>query len=95
VHNRAEKRKYEVIKKQEEDNEVYKRRYKPIRVLEQEGREAGLQKEIGNDNKGFQLLFKMGYKPGTSLGKPSEIEDKRIIEPIPLEMKGDRKGLGI
>lgn len=31
--------------------------------------EEGLQQSLQNDNKGFAMLLKMGYKPGSGLGK--------------------------
>jgi hypothetical protein len=39
--------------------------FKPKAVVEHEKREEGLQSAISSDNKGFALLAKMGYKPGT------------------------------
>ena len=58
--------------------------------LEKEKREEGLQKSLDSSNKGFSLLAKMGYKPGESLGKAKTGR----IEPIPIEIKNDRGGLG-
>ena len=46
------------------------------------------QKPIQKDNKGFQMLEKLGFKPGTALGKNG------ISEPIQVELKSDRSGLG-
>ena len=37
--------------------------------LEKQLRQEGLDVPIADDNKGYSLLLKMGYKPGTSLGK--------------------------
>lgn len=37
--------------------------------LEKQLRQEGLGIPIADDNKGYSLLLKMGYKPGTSLGK--------------------------
>ena len=59
-------------------------------VLESERREEGLQKSLDSTNKGFALLAKMGYKAGESLGK-SKIGR---TEPIPIEVKNNRTGLG-
>ncbi|KAI1320633.1 hypothetical protein EDD11_000156 [Mortierella claussenii] len=46
---------------------------KPLHVREKEAREKGLEKEIGEDNKGMAMLLKMGFKKGGTLGavKPS------------------------
>ena len=59
-------------------------------VLEAEHREEGLQKSLDSSNKGFALLAKMGYKPGDSLGKSKT----GIVEPIGIEVKNNRGGLG-
>lgn len=44
-------------------------RQKTYKEQEQESREAVLQNSISNENKGFALLQKMGYKVGQGLGK--------------------------
>ncbi|KAF9951546.1 hypothetical protein BGZ70_000936 [Mortierella alpina] len=41
---------------------------KPLHVREKEAREKGLEKEIGEENKGMAMLLKMGFKKGGSLG---------------------------
>lgn len=35
---------------------------KPLHVREKEAREKGLEKEIGEENKGMAMLLKMGFK---------------------------------
>ncbi|KAL8585400.1 hypothetical protein ACOMHN_063178 [Nucella lapillus] len=75
-------------KKQKEANE--KNKVKPKRVLEQEKRTEGLSTAISTNNKGFSLLQKMGYKPGMSLGK----KGTGRVEPVPIQLKTDRGGLG-
>jgi hypothetical protein len=88
-------RQKKIEQKRKESNESNKEKFKPFRVLEEEARNVGLNKQIGSENKGFQLLSKMGYKPGTSLGKRDFSEpSKGLKEPIMLEVKSDRKGLG-
>uniref|UniRef100_A0A914CIC5 G-patch domain-containing protein n=1 Tax=Acrobeloides nanus TaxID=290746 RepID=A0A914CIC5_9BILA len=57
---------------------------------EQQRRDEALNKPVSVDSIGFVLLEKMGYKPGTSLGKG----DDGILEPISLEIKTTRTGLG-
>lgn len=42
-----------------------------IKVLEEQRRQEGLEKAIDSNNKGFSLLQKMGYKPGSGIGKNS------------------------
>lgn len=39
---------------------------------------------------GFEMLMKMGYKPGHGIGKTQS----GIVEPISVEVKADRQGLG-
>ncbi|KAL5008229.1 hypothetical protein ScPMuIL_013810 [Solemya velum] len=67
-----------------------KSKTKPRIQLEKEKREVGLGEAIGSQNKGFALLQKMGYKPGMTLGK----RGTGISEPVPIEVKNDRAGLG-
>lgn len=53
--------------KQKETN--INNRQKTYKEQEKESREAALQSTISNQNKGFALLQKMGYKAGQGLGK--------------------------
>uniref|UniRef100_A0A4W5JRC2 G patch domain-containing protein 11 n=1 Tax=Hucho hucho TaxID=62062 RepID=A0A4W5JRC2_9TELE len=68
-----------------------KNRQKTIKELEQESREAAQHSTISNQNKGFALLQKMGYKAGQGLGK----QGAGRVEPIPLNIKTDRGGIGM
>jgi len=43
-----------------------------VKALEEQQRQEGLEKAIDSSNKGFSLLQKMGYKPGSGIGKNSE-----------------------
>lgn len=43
-----------------------------VRASEEQRRQEGLEKAIDSNNKGFSLLQKMGYKPGSGIGKNSE-----------------------
>lgn len=64
------KRVKEAMKKDELHREKnLKNRQKTYKEQEQESREAKLQSSISNENKGFALLQKMGYKAGQGLGK--------------------------
>ncbi|PAV86142.1 hypothetical protein WR25_24447 [Diploscapter pachys] len=64
--------------------------------LEKERREEALSKPLDESSKGFALLAKMGFKPGMSLGKKKDENDlgSGIKEPLPLEVKDTRTGLG-
>lgn len=61
------KKAYEREEKQKQ--KALENKVKPKKVQEQEKRDEGLQAAIGSSNKGFALLSKMGYKPGTAIGK--------------------------
>ncbi|PSN56852.1 hypothetical protein C0J52_08269 [Blattella germanica] len=52
---------------------------------------ARLGEPIDKNNKGFELLQKMGYKPGTSLGK----QGNGRTEPVPTVLKFNRHGIGL
>lgn len=60
----------ETMKKeaQQKENNI-KNRQKTFKEQEKESREAALHSSISNENKGFALLQKMGYKAGQGLGK--------------------------
>lgn len=104
INNRAKKRQIEVetkhkdhIKKQKEQKQF------KSAAVDNERLQAALSKPLEQENKGFKLLAKMGYKPGQALGKPIENEEsssssnektKRLIEPIGITVKTDRQGLG-
>ena len=60
-------RRNELQKKEKLANE--KNKQKPKAVIEKEKRDEGLGAALTSDNKGFNLLAKMGYKPGMALGK--------------------------
>lgn len=48
-------------------------RQKTFKEQERESRDTVLQSSISNENKGFALLQKMGYKAGQGLGKQGEV----------------------
>lgn len=64
---------------------------KPRHVIETEQREKGLSTAINSDNKGFQLLKKMGYKEGSKLGSN---QSNGLVEPISIKIHPSRSGLG-
>nr|XP_028580094.1 G patch domain-containing protein 11 isoform X3 [Podarcis muralis] len=81
----------EVFKKEEKQKEANERsRQKSIKEQEKEQRDTVLNIALGNENKGFAMLQKMGYKSGQPLGKSG----KGIVEPIPLNITTGRSGLG-
>lgn len=62
-------------------------------------REAALTSaNIDKSSKGFKMMAALGYKPGSALGKDKPdvrgSADERLLEPIGLDMKEDRSGIG-
>ena len=55
-------------------------------------REAALATSLDSSNKGFKMLSKLGYKPGTALGKSGT---EGASEPIRLALKDGRGGIGL
>uniref|UniRef100_A0A4W3GEY8 G patch domain-containing protein 11 n=1 Tax=Callorhinchus milii TaxID=7868 RepID=A0A4W3GEY8_CALMI len=81
----------EAYQKKEHQMELnLKNRQKSKKEEEKERRDAMLQSSLGSENKGFAMLQKMGYKEGHGLGKTG----KGIVEPIPLQIKTGRAGIG-
>jgi hypothetical protein len=67
---------------------------------ERKKREAALNSTtLDTSSKGFKMMAALGYKPGTALGvsRPggaSADKDDRLLEPLGLEMKDTRSGVG-
>ncbi|KAL8144563.1 hypothetical protein V2J09_017595 [Rumex salicifolius] len=59
-------------------------------VAEDERTIGNLQSAIPQSNIGFKLLKKMGYKPGSALGK----EGSGLAEPIGIDIRRSRAGIG-
>ncbi|KAF1814015.1 G-patch-domain-containing protein [Eremomyces bilateralis CBS 781.70] len=78
-------------RKQKESEQ--KGRTKSKKELEAEAeaaRDAALNTALDPSNKGFQMMAKLGFKPGTALGKASDAR----TEPIQVALKEDRGGIG-
>lgn len=90
MYSHATKRKAQMDKKKVESDAVRKAKKRPFKEVGKDRLQEGLDKALDSNNKGFAMLAKMGYKPGTSLGK----EGKGIIEPVKVDLKTDRVGLG-
>lgn len=88
VHSRVKQREYNAEKKKERNKEEQKK--SNTKFLASERLNEGLENPIGPENKGFSMLQKMGFKPGSSLGT----KKTGILEPIAISIKNDRKGLG-
>lgn len=88
VKNSAIRRKNEIESRQVKERE----KRKPIFEQEKEKLKDGLNKAITSDNKGFNLMAKMGYKEGASLGKN---DSDGIKIPIKINAYNEgRLGLG-
>lgn len=63
-------------------------------------RDAALNtSNMDQSSKGFKMMAALGYKAGTALGKHtkpngSDNPDTRLLEPIGVDMKEDRSGIG-
>lgn len=88
--NRITSRQNEISAKKNRLDEEHRNAQKPLHVVEHERREEGLNQAISSDNKGFAMLAKLGYKAGDSLGRATAA----VSEPIKIEVKADRGGLG-
>ncbi|XP_017770606.1 PREDICTED: G patch domain-containing protein 11-like [Nicrophorus vespilloides] len=81
-------------KQDQRQHEMFKKKIKSVLPKKAEteaaAREAGLKNAISEDNKGFKMLQKMGYKPGSGLG----IRNTGIIEPINVIVKTNNSGVG-
>ncbi|XP_072107118.1 G patch domain-containing protein 11 isoform X1 [Mobula birostris] len=81
--------KVEKVKRHQEKKPEQEKTQKRV-SREEERRESMLQCSLGSENKGFALLQKMGYKEGRGLGR----NGSGIVEPIPLQIKKGRGGIG-
>lgn len=91
IKNQTVKRKNEIEMKQKE---VKEKRHKPMHEIQKEKLKEGLNKALSEDNKGFAMLTKMGFKAGSSLGK-SSTSSSAIKVPIKLNLNQEgRSGLG-
>ena len=94
VFNRTLAHKYEVEKKSKQKIEENNLKTVSTKKLEAINREETLKKSLLNEsNKGFNLMLKMGYEKGQGLGCRTSTSTK-LIEPISVEIKTDRGGLG-
>jgi hypothetical protein len=85
------KRQLEQSKKKASLDKTNKEKNKPKKVLEAEKREEGMQTALSEENKGFKLMAKMGFKTGMALGK----RESGRKDPITIEVRTSRGGLGI
>lgn len=90
IKSRSELRQHEISKKKSETDEKHRIENKPHRLVEAQNREDALKNPISNDNIGFKIMQKFGFQAGTSLGKSGT----GCVEPVPIEIKNDRHGLG-
>lgn len=90
LYSHATKRKHDLDKKKKASDEDHRKKMKPIHEIQEEKLKEGLKTPLDASNKGFAMLQKMGYKSGMSLGK----QGTGIVEPVSVNVKSDRIGLG-
>ncbi|KAI9741120.1 MAG: hypothetical protein M1834_002833 [Cirrosporium novae-zelandiae] len=98
------------IRKQRESEAKSRQPTKAERAAQEKARlDEALSNSLPTSSKGFAMLSKLGYKPGTALGKapaPSSSSSSSadplakptpqgLIEPIKMEMKEGRGGIGL
>lgn len=65
----SQKRYHEICKKKLKTDERNKHCNPSHKMIETEKREDGLKQPIACDNVGFKIMQKLGFQPGTALGK--------------------------
>nr|CAD7399733.1 unnamed protein product [Timema cristinae] len=90
IRDHSLQRQAEMDKKKQQTDMKNKELFRSHRAVELERREEGLSSAISNNNKGFALMQKMGYKPGTGIGKSGSGR----VEPVTIALKTDRQGIG-
>ncbi|XP_058124538.1 angiogenic factor with G patch and FHA domains 1 isoform X3 [Anopheles coustani] len=73
-----------------QDRAAYRRKVKGSSNEHEKTQVASLDQSISSNNKGFQMLSKLGWNEGKSLGK----NDDGLTEPIPLKSNVGTSGLG-
>ncbi|KAJ3126917.1 G patch domain-containing protein 11 [Physocladia obscura] len=69
---------------------------KSTREREIEARDAGLKTNVlTEDNKGFAMLAKLGFKKGMTLGKEVNGTTTKLAEPISVALKSGIGGVGL
>ena len=61
------------------------------KTVEERSREAGLDCKLGEDNKGFAMLKKMGFREGGGLGREGR---EGMKEPVGIAVRRGREGFG-
>ncbi|KAI5289547.1 hypothetical protein KEM54_003684 [Ascosphaera aggregata] len=92
------------LRKQRESEAKGRVKSKAERAAEEAARrqEALRKSTLDPSNKGYRMMRKLGYKPGTALGRqspeleaPEEAKRRRLLEPIAVAIKEDRGGIGM
>ncbi|XP_020813705.1 G patch domain-containing protein 11 [Drosophila serrata] len=90
VQDRGKKRQIEVETKKEEQRKRQREATASSGTVDNARLQQSLSQPLSTDNKGFQLLAKMGYKAGSGLGKQPDARK----EPVGITIKTGRGGLG-
>ncbi|CDH49269.1 coiled-coil domain-containing protein 75 [Lichtheimia corymbifera JMRC:FSU:9682] len=89
-HEKKQPQTYSERRKQATREHERKAYIAPRAQMEKKAREEGLNQSVSEDNKGMQMLMKMGFKKGMALGKSGD----GMTTPIAVEMKQGRGGIG-
>jgi hypothetical protein len=85
-------RKHELEKKKQKADELNREKFKRLNEIESSKRDEALSKSsLDQSNPGFNLMKKMGFKIGDTLGRSA---NKGISEPIGIKIKSNRQGIG-
>lgn len=90
IYNRSLQRKNKQQQKKQELDVKNRMQFVSFNILEAKHRSCGLEQPLGPENRGFAMLQKMGFTPGSCLGSNNE----GITEPIAVTIKNNRTGLG-
>ncbi|KAG0247739.1 hypothetical protein BG011_000992 [Mortierella polycephala] len=91
ANNKDSKKKAEITyseRRQQKEREHLDNLPKPLHVREKEAREKGLEKEIGEENKGMAMLLRMGFKKGGTLGAHKPNPDTLVTPSLQESSQG-------
>ena len=86
IHSRTRQREHNIHKNKTVTDEKNKQQNRSHRFLEAERRDEGLSEALGDSNKGFALLQKMGYKPGMAIGKSGDVTVQNISTVLEIQL---------
>lgn len=82
-----------IRKQREAEARSHPRSKAEIAAAADAAREDALQTALPNDSKGFQMMAKLGFKPGSALGASTNMNAR--IEPLGIAVKEGKGGVGM